>query len=496
MAILHDHLGFGTRRSALRGRVYLPRYYNPEIDDRLAQLEATHDLVSVGRLINDGHVKAATGDEIGKMAYGTGTIPFVRTSDIANWEIKADAKQGVSEEIYDRYARKQDVRPGDLLMVRDGTYLIGVACMVTEAEGRMLYQSHILKFRVADTSPISAALLLALFSSPIVRRQIKAKQFTADIIDSLGNRYTELMLPVPKDQVTKDRVHQEVMDVVGTRIAMRERIRRIPLWLQGIIPDMDTSPPAVEVSDEATIRNMGFSIKHSQLKPRTFIPRYYDPGIQAQLQALEATHDLYRLGDLERDGMLSFGTGAEPGKMAYGTGDIPFVRTSDLVNWEMKGDPKQSLSEDIYDQYKAKASAVAGDLLVVRDGTYLVGSSAIVTEHDGKMIYCGGLYRIRTKKPEQLDPYLLLAALNTPIVRTQMRSKQFTRDVIDTMGKRLYEVVIPIPKDLGLRAEIARVTKETVEKRAELRNQAKRIAIEVEGIQRVDPETEELLEDL
>lgn len=33
------------------------------------------------------------------MAYGTGNIPFIRTSDISNWEIKADFKHGVSEEI-------------------------------------------------------------------------------------------------------------------------------------------------------------------------------------------------------------------------------------------------------------------------------------------------------------------------------------------------------------------------------------------------------------
>ena len=39
--------------------------------------------------------------------------------------------------------------------------------------------------------------------------------------------------------------------------------------------------------------------------------------------------------------ILSADTGVEIGKMAYGTGDIPFVRTSDLAQWEIKRDPKQ-----------------------------------------------------------------------------------------------------------------------------------------------------------
>ncbi len=134
MALLHDHLGFGIKHSALRGRVSLPRYYNPEIDSQLHHIRNSHDLVVLGDLVTAKHIAATTGDEIGKMAYGTGSIPFIRTSDIANWEIKADAKQGVSQKIYDQYATKQNVLPGDLLIVRGGTYLIGASCLVSEAD--------------------------------------------------------------------------------------------------------------------------------------------------------------------------------------------------------------------------------------------------------------------------------------------------------------------------------------------------------------------------
>src|SRR3989338_247034 len=175
---VHNHLGFLLKRSAARGHVFIPKYYNPEIAARIASLGYAHEMIVLGELIQQGWIQTATGDEIGKMAYGTGPIPFIRTSDISNWEIKTDPKQGVSEIIYAQYAGKQDVKPGDLLFVRDGTYLIGASCLVTEADARILYQSHILKFRVAANAPVSGPLLLALLSSPIVRRQIRAKQFT------------------------------------------------------------------------------------------------------------------------------------------------------------------------------------------------------------------------------------------------------------------------------------------------------------------------------
>jgi type I restriction enzyme M protein len=64
---------------------------------------------------------SCTGDEIGKLSYGTGRIPFIRTSDISNWELKIDPKKGVSEKIYKILKKKQDVKEQDILLVRDYT---------------------------------------------------------------------------------------------------------------------------------------------------------------------------------------------------------------------------------------------------------------------------------------------------------------------------------------------------------------------------------------
>jgi type I restriction enzyme M protein len=188
------------------------------------------------------------------------------------------------------------------------------------------------------------------------------------------------------------------------------------------------------------------------------------------------------IGKLVKDAVLSWKTGIEVGKMAYGTGDVPFIRTSDISNWELKGDPKQAVSEEIYADNAQDVQA--GDIFVVRDGTYLVGTSCILTEKDTKILYCGGLYKLRVENREEMDPYLLLALLNAPIVRRQMRSKQFTRDIIDTLGKRLFEVLLPIPKDAELAARIAKETGTVIDTRAKLRDRTKEIALEVEGLEK------------
>lgn len=234
-----DHLGFALRASDVSNLILVPKYYNPEIRAELTRLLETHELLSVGSLIGTKILDVATGVEIGKMAYGTGRIPFIRTSDISNWEIKADFKHGVSEEIYEAARRKGDVQAGDILMVRDGTYLIGTSAIVTESDIPMLLQSHILRIRVLNKKVINPWLLFAALNAPIVKRQIKAKQFTQDIIDTLGKRFSEVVLPIPKDEALRDRLALETEQVITKRIELRNRAKQIALEIEGIAAPRD-----------------------------------------------------------------------------------------------------------------------------------------------------------------------------------------------------------------------------------------------------------------
>lgn len=224
-SISPSHLGFLVDQADLRDNILAPRAYDPEPIELLADLERTHTLYRFSTLIEEGLISLATGDEVGKLAYGTGEIPFVRTSDISNWEIKVDPKHGVSEEIYQSYAAKQDVREGDILMVRDGTYLIGTCAYISGHDTRIVYQSHLYKIRVNEGAPFDNYLLLAILSSPPVAAQIKAFSFTQDIINSLGTRIHDLLLPVPKSVAHRKRISDTVKQAVESRIAARELTR-------------------------------------------------------------------------------------------------------------------------------------------------------------------------------------------------------------------------------------------------------------------------------
>lgn len=478
-------LAYKIKSNLIQNQIYIPKYYDPDLKKQLEQLSNTHRLLMLGKLIDDGIVSVQTGHEIGKMAYGTGNIPFIRTSDITNWEIKTIPKQGISEEIYQLYADKEDVQVGDILLVRDGTYLIGTNCIITEMDIPLVFQSHILKFRVNDDKVINPYLLFLAFNNPLVQRQIRNVQFTADIIDTLGNRYREIILPIPASQERCNELTMSVKSVLELRIKHKAAIKQMPLMIEKVLDTNSTETfdsffsstldAIMEklVQDTTTLEFGSFSaysMHSSSIKNNIFLPKYYDPAISKELSDLQSNCQLFSIQELVDMGTIELSSGDEIGKMAYGTGDIPFVRTSDFSNWEIKADTKQGVSEEIYNQYATKEDVQPQDILIVRDGTYLVGTSCMITDSDQKMLYCGGLIKIRVKNNDLIDSYLLLGLLNSYIVKRQIRTKQFTRDVIDTLGQRFKEVIIPIPKSDEIKDAISSTIKRIINDRVVARD--------------------------
>jgi len=215
---------------------------------------------------------------------------------------------------------------------------------------------------------------------------------------------------------------------------------------------------------------LAHQLDRRQIRFQIYVPKYYDPRLRSAATRLRATHELLRIGDLADSGLLDIATGVEPGKMAYGTGPIPFIRTSDISNWEIKADPKHCVSESVYRQHQPKCEVRPGDILMVRDGTYLIGTSALITEHDGPMLFQSHIFRLRLTDKATIDPYLFFAALNSEFVMQQVRAFQFTQDIIDTLGNRVKEIEIAFPLEPADRARFTRDVKEIVEERARLRS--------------------------
>lgn len=253
------------------------------------------------------------------------------------------------------------------------------------------------------------------------------------------------------------------------------RGRTVPL---NHVPQITLNFKEYTKTGSANHGHMGIAVPRERLG-LNLAPRAFEFDAETESDRLTETHDIVTFGDLVKDGVLSLSTGDEVGKMAYGTGDIPFVRTSDISNWEVKSDPKHCVSEEIYERFRARQDVRANDILMVRDGTYLIGTCAVVTKYDMPMLYQSHIYKIRVEKPEIITPFLLLAALTCPFAQRQIKSFCVSQDIIDSLGAKIHEIRLALPKAKKTRVRIATLVEKSVQDRTEARELARKACEEV-----------------
>jgi type I restriction enzyme M protein len=221
-----NHLGFTLNYSQVKNWIFIPDYYDPELKEEIITCSTSKDyqIKSIRELADEKTLQIKRGNEIGSEFYGRGTIPFIRTSDIVNWEMKIDPIKCVPEEIYEKYKKQQDVRENDILFVKDGTFLIGRSAIVTKQEEKIIIQSHLLKIRVSATSNINSYYLLYLLNTPFVQKQVQKYTFIQGTISTVGDRFYELCLPIHTDEKIIKQISDEVKDIIEAKKVLRERI--------------------------------------------------------------------------------------------------------------------------------------------------------------------------------------------------------------------------------------------------------------------------------
>jgi type I restriction enzyme M protein len=227
-----NSLGFAVPHNELKDNIYIPEHYSPEMKIKINGMNKNdnYELVSFGKLSEQKIIQIRRGNEIGSQHYGGGSIPFIRTTDIVNWEIKMDTVKTVSRDVYNKYKSQQDIQENDIFFVNDGTFLIGRSSMITALDIQSVYQSHIKKIRVLDMAKISPFYLFYLLNTELVQEQITSKTFTQATLSTLGDRIFELVLPVHKDTDMIKKISNEIQDIIKTKARLRKRTKEILSW--------------------------------------------------------------------------------------------------------------------------------------------------------------------------------------------------------------------------------------------------------------------------
>ena len=178
----------------------VPRYYDQRLSDDVAQdaERLGSRVVTLGELMKAGFISIRKGHEVGSDAYGSGDIPFVRTSDIHNFEVSYDPTNCVGDEVYQQYRDQQKLKQGDVLIVVDGRYKIGRCAILHEWTTKCVVQSHLRIISLTAKAKFPAISLLYGLALPSVQKEIRRLVFIQSTLGGLGSRINEIRLPDPR----------------------------------------------------------------------------------------------------------------------------------------------------------------------------------------------------------------------------------------------------------------------------------------------------------
>ena len=185
--------------------------------------------------------------------------------------------------------------------------------------------------------------------------------------------------------------------------------------------------------------------EHTIWKPVVLSGSYFVPRYLAGRVVPHNNAEYITIGEMIKLGYLIRKNGKEVGSEAYGTGTVPFVRTSDIINFEISSDPTNSVSEEIYRQYSSQQNLQVGDVLFIADGRYRIGKTAIITPHNLKCLIQSHIEILSLTRDAPFTPYEFLYSLNMSEVQEQIRNMIFIQSTLGTLGNRIQEIAIRIP---------------------------------------------------
>lgn len=205
----------------------VPRFYHNGAKNAVEHLakEWKGDVITIDELIKSKFIHMRKGHEVGADAYGTGNIPFIRTSDINNWEVSIDPTKGVSEQVYEKYNRLQKLKVNDILLIVDGRYRIGQTAIIQSDNCKSIIQSHFRIITVTSKSPITAYEFLYILNLPSVLEEMRNLVFIQSTLGSIGKRLGMLQVPLPKTSSEWSQRVKVFRDAIENRALLLSKLK-------------------------------------------------------------------------------------------------------------------------------------------------------------------------------------------------------------------------------------------------------------------------------
>lgn len=397
--------------------------------------------------------------------YQTSGIPFLRISNLKYFELGTDNLVYISEE--DNKANPKTIlKHGDIAFSKIGT--LGKILRIGKRFPEVNISQNLIG--VGFKKEINKNYLFAYLLSKLALLQIKKnkKKQLQDKLNLDDIRNIEVV-ELPKEKINKiSELVEKAEEKAEKSLSVLEHAQN--LFYQRLGVDFS------KIQKEKT-----FSVKLSDfVEDDLWTPAFSYPLYVNTLKAIQKKWQTVLLGEI-----ATVKKGDEVGSDNYNKyldkkdSDVPFIRTSDLVNYEVDQFPDFYIPEEIYQELKQDIKA--GDILFNNDGK--IGLVAMLTPQD-KVIIQSHIKRLRLKaeaKKYDLTPeYLFLVLTIKEVARYQAERYTVIQSTIPTISNHILDIQIPI-LDKNSIDEITKLVKEAFELKDEKKKLIKEVREEIDS---------------
>lgn len=368
MALHFNSIAYAERDFVIR---LDSKYY--QLQEELKNFNDTADIKmsNLGEMITG----ITDGEHAGQTFVKEGIL-FLKNSSIKDFDISVNDGFYITETNHKRLSRSA-IKPGDILFTTIGH--LGSAAIVPEDFCEANMNQNFVKISV-DSQIINPYYVACFLNSKFSRRQINAL-LTGNIQSILTYpKIKNIKIVYPTDKNQQNTIAKKYKKALQLSKIAEENIRNaLDIFESHLNISKKVYPKLYNVSyDDFYSTSMWTAKSH--------LPEY----VQTE-QEITKNHNCVNLGKI-----VSLKKGDEPGSGSYSDyldksdSDVPFIRTSDIYNYQIDLSPDNFIDNSTYKELSQNVEM--GDILFTKDGK--IAEVAMVTKSD-KAVYQSGITIIR-----------------------------------------------------------------------------------------------------
>lgn len=323
-------------------------------------------------------VKITDGEHAGQNFVEKGVL-FLKNSSIKDFDISLNDGFYISEEKHKKLNRSA-LNSKDVLFTTIGH--LGSAAIVPENFCQANMNQNFVKISI-DESKINPYYITCFLNSKFARKQINSL-LTGNIQSILTYpKIKDIRILCPKNS----KIQTEIEEKYKKAIELSQAAAKL------INDSLNILEYNLELKSYKPNKSKMFSVNYDDFYSieNLWTPKYYLPEYLETEKFIKENFDYVELGKIS-----TMSKGDEPGSDFYidylnkKDTDMPFIRTSDLYNYQIDLSPDNFIEKEIFNSLNQNFKE--GDVLFTKDGK--VGEMAIITQTD-KAIYQSGVVSIR-----------------------------------------------------------------------------------------------------